>query len=303
MKKFFVKLIIMFFLISISFLGLNYAYIHSNAFYIANDTIKFKNVPKGIEICNLGSSHGKRSFDYSEVKEKGYNFGLAGQDFYYDFQILKQFSENLKKGAIVLIVVSYFSYNRELFDGSFFERNPRYYSFLRKELIFNYSFTDAIKYKYLPVTTAKANIINIFLNQKDKPQIYVKHNIELDEFKSHSQKKAETHSQRNSDESANIEYLKKIIEFCKENYFIPVLITPPFYETYSSYYPTEKINKFLNTTEGLAKREKIPYLNYSKDKNFINNIDLFLNSDHLNYLGAKKFTSKVVSTLKKMGFL
>lgn len=158
MRNFFFKLLIMIVLVSLSLLGLNYAYINTNAYYLLNDTAKFENVPKGIEICNLGSSHGQKSFNYSEINERGFNFGLSGQDFYYDLQVLKQYSENLRKGAVVLIVLSYFSYNMDLFEGEFFNRSPRYYTFLDQDLIYNTSFPNLIKYRYLPIITAGGNI-------------------------------------------------------------------------------------------------------------------------------------------------
>ena len=93
MKRFFFKFIMMILLVSISLLGMNQAYIHTNAFRTMNNIEKFENIPDNIEICNLGSSHGQNSFVYYVIEEVGFNFALSSQDFYYDYQLLKKYSE------------------------------------------------------------------------------------------------------------------------------------------------------------------------------------------------------------------
>ena len=105
---------------------------------------------------------------------------------------------------------------------------------------------------------------------------------------------------------ANIKLLENIISFCKKNNFKPVLITTPFTKYYSSHfselykekYNTDLKEDFGNQIHGITSKYSIPYLNYSEDARFNNDISLFRDSSHLNLKGRKLFTKIVLGDLK-----
>jgi len=305
MKRFFFKFIMMILLVSISLLGMNQAYINTNAFQTLNNTAKFENIPDNIEICNLGSSHGLRSFVYSVIEEVGFNFGLSSQDFYYDYQLLKKYSDKLKPGAVVLIVVSYFSYERDLFEEKFFTRNPRYYQILDKEYIYNFNLEDFIKYKTLPIITAEGNLKYLLKDKEHNTQDFLlkKHSIEIDRFSEDASNAVLRHTDNHGDKNVNMDYLQKIVDLCKKHSFKPILITPPYYILYNELYPKEKIADFQNTTTKFSQDNQIIFLDYSHDSRFIRDTEYFYNPDHLNYIGAKKFTVIVRNDLNELGIL
>lgn len=110
---------------------------------------KFKEIPDNLEIINLGSSYAKYAFDYSKVGIKGFNFGVQPQSLSYDFRILKQFKNKLKKNGVIIITIPDFVF--AFLDYPIEDYNYRYYSFLNKENILNYSSLKNFLLNYFPL--------------------------------------------------------------------------------------------------------------------------------------------------------
>lgn len=98
MKRFFIKLSIMICLVLGAILLANVFYKHSYHYRNEAGLNKFNTIPDGIEIANVGSSHGFYNFNYSNwTKYVTFNFGLTGQRHFYSLQILKTYKNKLKK--------------------------------------------------------------------------------------------------------------------------------------------------------------------------------------------------------------
>ena len=77
---------------------LNFLYIRTNDYKNKISQLeKFKKVPTELEIINLGSSYSRNAFDYNLTNYKGFNFALQPQSLSYDFRILKNYKDNIKK--------------------------------------------------------------------------------------------------------------------------------------------------------------------------------------------------------------
>lgn len=165
MKKFILKTII-FTAIALSILFvLNHLYVNTN-YYKSQDTYKFKNVPDGLEIVNLGNSHGGKGIDYSFTDYKGFNFALPAQNFHYDYRILSQYIDKIKEGGIVIIPVAYFSLWEDYSsEERFLARQDRYYNFLKPKYFDEFSIFNHITHKSLPVLNAGISLRYII---KDK---------------------------------------------------------------------------------------------------------------------------------------
>ena len=114
-------------------------------------------------MVNLGTSHGLASFHYPDDGLKTYNLALSGEDIYHDFQTLKQFSNHLSKGCIVALVVSYFSFCMSTEEPS----QKRYYSYLDKEYIRDFSYETLISAKYVPVLRSGEFIIKDLIKDQN----------------------------------------------------------------------------------------------------------------------------------------
>lgn len=268
-----------------------------------DDTEKFINVPYAIDIANVGSSHGQYAFDYSNIENIGFNFSLSGQDFYYDYQLIRQYIDHFNKGAIIFIPVSYFSFGHELFKADFIERNPRYYRFLDRKYIYNFSYGEYILYKLLPILSAKDKIEALIHDEKRINRYEIDENIYSEvELAEIGKSKAEFHIENLSkgDFENNIAYLNKLIKLLKMNNLRPVLITTPFTEYYNRNFSMETYDDFYSIIKNISLNMQMPYLDYSHDTRFERNIELFIDSDHLNKNGRAKFTKIVFSDIEKI---
>lgn len=118
----------------------NYCYKRTNCYH---NKLKFVNcfskedVPYGIEIVNLGSGYARFSYDYSNMERKGFNFAHSPQCLRYDFKMLKQYKEHLKKNCIVLINLPLFIFAVDNYKELKYQQ--QYYFCLDKQYIDGYS--------------------------------------------------------------------------------------------------------------------------------------------------------------------
>jgi hypothetical protein len=73
------------------------------------DSLKFLNIPKDLEVINLGSNSGKYGFDYSKVGLLGMNWAVGPQTITFDNKILQNYISYLKKDAFVILTIVPFS--------------------------------------------------------------------------------------------------------------------------------------------------------------------------------------------------
>ena len=110
-------------------------------------------------------------------------------------------------------------------------------------------------------------------------------------------------SLRNNDSySSSMQILEEIVEFCKSRNLKPVLVFPPVSKALSSRITKRMQEIYLDSFIQNSKVKDIPYFNYLNDKEFFDNT-LFLNSFFLNNNGSKKFTSRVITDLKNIGYI
>ena len=147
-KAFFIKFGVIICAVAVLIGIANFLYI--NGYYyrdVYGEVQKFQDVPEHITFANFGTSHGLAAFRYDENDKSSFNFALSGEDIYHDFQTLKQFSDNLDKGCIVTIPVSYFSFCLSTDEPS----QKRYYTYLDRQYIRDFRLETLINSKYIPV--------------------------------------------------------------------------------------------------------------------------------------------------------
>ena len=128
---------------------------------------KFNFVPEGIQIANLGSSHGDAAFNWdSLIKERNFkcfNFALASQPYKYDYALLNMYQDDFAEGGIVFIPVSYFSFNSEAVTPEDIEAiSVRYYRILSPQYNPDYSlYKDLVAIRF-PILSAGDKIFELF---------------------------------------------------------------------------------------------------------------------------------------------
>jgi len=319
MKKFFVKCFIMFLIVFSALFVINYWYTNTNYLKSRIKPIeKFYSVPEHIQLANLGSSHGADDFDYSNMPYRAYNLGLSSQLYLFDYAVLKQYINHFDKGSVCIILVEYFEITGIKTDFS--DLIMRYYRFLDKDNMPEYSIIDYIQYARFPVLTLGNNILSGGLNfmvMAEDEQEKSAEFTNIDELKKICEERytylrgydssSFVHESGDAGFAYNQKLLSDIIELCLANDIQPVLVSTPIISILNKIY-AEKSPGFFDTFYRFSREicKKYPgllYFDYSHDGRFSNDYSLFMNGDHLNKAGAKKFTSVVVADLINAGLL
>ncbi|GHV80558.1 hypothetical protein AGMMS49944_23490 [Spirochaetia bacterium] len=315
MKKLIVKVLALFSLVLVSLTVINYLYTNTMHWKdgVKAEIKKFENVPYHIQLANVGSSHGTVSFDYTGIPYRTFNFALGNQWHVYNYAILEQYLEHFDKNAVLLIPISYFQITRLKKD--FTEQRKQYYRFLEKQHIESYSTLEKLVFDLFPVLTAKDTILFII---KDQPppekQIITLPESELIDYCDKRYKSWITTDLNDMGIEAgeegfayNKNWVIKTIELCHDHGIRPVLITTPITSILNTIY-AEKSPDFFDTFYRFIREigdayPSVPYFDYSHDRRFEDDFSLFQDGDHLNIIGAEKFTAIVVSDLQVGGLL
>lgn len=315
MKKFVCKVMAYLFVMLAILITVNTMYIkldHSDS----DNIDKFKSVPDRIEICNFGSSHGLYGYNYEDLEEKYccFNFALSSQLLSYDYRILKYYQNQLKDGGVAFINVSFFSLFGvpETETDDFLSKNARYYKFLPKSLIKEYDpkvefysdkFPSLIAYGKLPKVLFGMckNTSEIWSQTADTIDV---NNDAENAFKRHivTNKIDEDGERIYNDEE--IAALYSIIELCKEINVTPILITTPFLKEYNDAVrdgDKEFYHDFYDLVNRVVEDTGVEYYDYSKDDRFVDDYSLFMNADHLNRFGARKFVGILAEEVLENG--
>ncbi len=201
---------------------------------------RYKCKPMGLELANLGSTCDANNFDYTYWNKRGFNFASAPQDMYYDSQLLEQYGDCLKKGAIVFISLSEFTFLVDKYGVDF--RNYKYYGYVEPERIPNYSIRKARMIKYCPGLLCRECF-------KQELKEYLKKILRYDSWKKTTRVSLEDSSKQmmsnwmhefgwengaliTVEQKATMErswnIFMKNIGYCHENDLIPVVVIPPF---------------------------------------------------------------------------
>lgn len=335
---FFVKLISAIVLVSLIIGIANHLY--KNDYYymdVYGEIDAMKNVPNGITMVNFGTSHGLSAFQYPEDTdgEICYNLALSGEDIYHDFQTLKQFTDHLAEGCIVALPTSYFSFCMSTVSPS----QKRYYLYLDREYIRDFSYETLINAKYLPVLRSGEFIIKNLINdqemdlggmmmndgdgsKKSQAEVLTISAMAVEEPDSNvpdlEKKDAELTyhakgrvvSWRNGYMitgrkymAENTEILTEMVEYCYAHGFKPVLVTTPIYKALNNEFPDEELKEcYFDNIDKVVKKTGVPYLNLSHDDALSANPEYYANSDHMSDLGADAFYKEYVSYLKSIGY-
>lgn len=275
-------------------------------------TLKFENVPEKIKIANFGSSHGVRGFCYENTDVTAFSFALTAQSLTYDANLLHYYQNNMADGAIILMPISFFSvYWDELKKGDFESQNSRYYTFLDKDHIRMYNAQYGFLTKYCWILTRFPDkIVSDLINSRQEivptessssVARMSKEQLEAQGLRTWKRHWAYVnHSEDYSCwEEENATALVRMIDLCKDNGFIPVLITTPFLDEYSRHYPPDFLDSFYEYAQEFSDKHRVLYLDYAFDERFRHSPGLFMNSDHLNKDGALKFTQIVTNDLSQ----
>lgn len=305
MKRFLTKVSVFFMVTASLVLCMNYAYIKLDRTN-SDGTGKFRSVPSSITVCNFGSSHGNYGFNYEDVNDVVcFNFALDSQSLSYDRRLFDYYKENIAKGAVVFLPVSYFSLygTDETAGDGFSEKNKRYYKILPVGMIKDYDRQTDIYVNYFPSLTAGLNLIRVMIGKSQDTgdaawsRVATDIDLAMDAKAAYKRHLVVNKLDENGNRIINQEELdsiKYMIRSCREMGATPILITVPYLREYTDEVRKncpEFLDAFYDLVNDIRRETGVEYYDYAFDERFINNYGWFMNGDHLNKEGARRFVN------------
>jgi hypothetical protein len=271
--------------------------------------VNFNNKPYRIDIANTGNSHGMTAINYEAApigtSAGAINFGLNSQSVRYDYNILRNYESYFDKDSTVIVQLSYFSLHYdEINDPRFRAKNIRYNYFLKPRYIDDRSQIEVTVQERFPLLIAEEKILIPFdrllgreprLRRSELPQT-----MTIDEMREDAKVAFQRHFPEsiiediNNNEYSPLEYEQSSfinkLEFCKKNRLKAMILVTPLSSYYLEYIPSKFFTQFNTIVGEIASDYGISIYDYSQDPRFVNDISLFINSDHLNIKGSEKFT-------------
>jgi len=307
MKRFLVTVFVYLTILGAIIFSINWIYVEKT-----HDVNKFDYVPSDIEICNLGSSHGVHSYYYKDIEDQYvcFNFALDSQVLSYDERVLECYQNKLAPGGIVIVDISFFAPwgKPETEDESFESKNQRYYEILPPKLIKEYDlYTDVMVYRFPSLNAGIQQVLSTIIspnnNDASIPLSYPEFNDVVDlsileEDVTASCKRHIIQNKRNEDGELFIneeeqQALYKIVEICRKQNVTPIFVTCPYLKEYTDEIASKDpdfYEQFYGWINAISNQLGVEYFDYSLDERFIHDYSLFYNGDHMNSLGARKFT-------------
>jgi hypothetical protein len=283
------------------------------------DALKFINgVPENLEIVNTGSTFSMYGFDYKYFGKKGFNFAIAPQPLEYDLKILERYSKHILENAVVVVVVVCpFGFCVHRYEND--ESDYKYYFFLGREKINNYSRGKEIMLKHFPLalrlrhpaSLAKSAVKKLI--GRDKPRAAAENTPENVKKAAQSRIAGWTREFNlpNVRDCAPDEkllavfektsaVLREILELCIDSKFRPIIINMPACREESGEFSDSMLEEFYNKNVRRANVYNVPVIDYFRDERF-HDSSLYMNADCLNDKGREFFAKILVRDLKKLG--
>jgi len=255
-----------------------------------------------LDVINLGSSSAIAAFDYSGHPElKAANWAMAPQTLVADFEILRNYSCFLKKGAIVIVPLCPFS----SLGGSNEDLAYKYYTVLNIASMPHASYRTQQQQMQIKNNPWRYYPLALFFLRKPKVKSIEAGSFEADaKIRMENWRKefsmirfTDTLSLVNKDAYHDgAQLLSRMMNYCIERDFITVFVMPPVSKAMQKQFTPEMkqlyIHKFVK--EGVG--DKAVFLDYFADGRF--ELEDFQNSFMLNAAGARKFTEIVLKDIE-----
>lgn len=289
----------------------------------------FDKVKKDVEVLIIGSSSVETGLNPQYFDMKTFNLAFNAEDVYYNYSVLKKYEDQMPKLKIIVFGLTSvaFDFIEENFlphlakdyfwDLDIYPQSKRIDKILLNSLIFKihqHTFIpDLVLYGKMP------RAIN-YINEDNVPQEFFEQHVEgllRNGFRAYgyndiSEIKLENHANSQVDlflsyvtkdkhiiQQENKEYIEKIIKIAQNKNIKIILVRTPTSVYFRNKLPQDYADLFLENIKSiLDKYPEVKFYDFSNYDSLINIKD-FLNSNHLNCLGAKKMSIMLNSILSK----
>jgi hypothetical protein len=279
-----------------------------------------RKIKKDLEVVFLGSSHMAKAVNPEFITKKSFNLAYSAQDLYGDYMIIKRLIDEMPHLETLVIEMTLYSYGSENYTG-----------YLLKEYFWELGIMP--KMRFVPHVIANSSVFychqdtfieDVFKGKKPVPYFIVDiDSVEVSLLKnqcllsngyrfsygsmpkeklfSHAKKRARKHSLTGGIEriiAENESYLEKIIDLIESRKLKMIMVTTPTTNYYQENFDAEFVASFRNKIKYILEAHpSITYYDFSNMEGL--EASDFLNSDHLNYQGSKKFSLLLDSLFNK----
>ncbi len=258
---------------------------------------------KSIQVMALGSSQMKNAFNPALSEKEAINFASTSQHHNEDFQILQQTRERLPNLQYILLEVSYNHLELPHHPSNYWKNSIylKYYgvnafdrtTYFNDKLVYlsNPEFYSLKLMKHYIYKTDNAKFNEYGFDTNNYDGAFTKLNYNEKEIASHSFRILNSKSLRIF--KTNTAYLYKMLEYCRSENLKVIICTVPLYKTYLKERTPEIFHRRDSILQEIKKKyNNVSVLNEESDTLQFKVKD-FVNENHLNPKGAKKFTELV----------
>lgn len=315
MKKFLIKIALFFLTIAIPFLILNGMYKRTNYWKSSNELYNIRVHDEKISLVNVGNSHEMNSLRYEKYyKGHSANFATSSQPFYYSYQVLTAAEESIEEDAVVIIPISYFDwyYNWAELFSAVKTYNNRYYSVLPPWKMYDFNFDLWLECGVFPLLTAKDNVQYIFqdiaapVREPVNEAVVGNALVDVADYKYNSwcNDVMDLGIDKDKKYEQNLYYFTKMIDYCLDKGYTPVIICTPVTEELYGRFSAEFMNDFYRKNHYIQELyPDVLFLDYSRDMSFTTEYTYYKDSDHMNSVGGEIYTKRVLQDLVANGVI
>jgi hypothetical protein len=253
----------------------------------------------GIQILVLGPSHALHGIDPSRFSHAGYNLANASQTIYYDKELTLKYLDKLQSLKLVIIPISYNSLYTQLDDSKESFRCWFYSKYWGIESP-GMARLDLRRYSnialYTPQTTLEflGKGFHVNLTEGLASNGYLKYdtagsrnNISF----TLGAKRVELYRRMMKEEhfAENTELLTQLVTTLRQRDIQVCFITIPVFKTFAKYCEPAVFESNTAALRDICSRHGCGYKNYFNDSRFT--VSDFYDNDHLNFIGAARFSA------------
>jgi hypothetical protein len=246
------------------------------------------------QIIITGSSHAYEGIKPLLLGAPAVSIAYPGQDLYYDTRILLKYLPQASRAKLVIITVSYLSFEYLMEDSNGAAQTNFYYKdwgIPRQTSVPKIADYSAIalfgiqRSRYFLLTGKMSGQDQIDESGGDANLLTTK---EFDLRNGQIAVKRHEAAMKAKYIAQNIKYLDELLIALKQRDIRAAFITTPCFHTYYNNLNAERYERMQKEIQALSRKYGLEYANYLRDERF--SPEDFFDSDHLSTQGAEKFS-------------
>jgi hypothetical protein len=236
------------------------------------------------------------------MKNKTFNAAYVSQSLFYDWQIVKKYDNHWRHLKVIVLPIDYFSLYGKLEHSTESWRVKDYniyYGISTGNSSYNYNYNSEMLTNKLRLNMARIKSMyfnhdtNVLCSKFGWGTEYT-FNKRRDLISSGKMAAKRHFFNDTIDFNENVRVLKNIASYALHHHIKVLLYTSPAYKTYVQSLDKQHFNKTINVVKALRKAyNNVFYFNCLNNKEFF--ASDFFDADHLDNLGAQKFTHEIDS--------